>query len=514
MNGRIFFIGNETETIRMAISSHSTKVFSQHPFCIIHDCRHNLILVINVMNYEELIQSLDRELRVADNFDIIKRDLLVQNKKLSFYCVDGFVKDEVLEKMMEFMLKADLKSMSDADDFQSLTQQLISYVEVEMEPDVASMVTAVLSGTILLVIEGYGKGILIDARTYPTRGMEEPEDDRVLRGSRDGFVETLVFNTALIRRRIRDHRLRMEYTNVGMSSKTDLVLCYMENKVDQKMLERIRGIIADIQVEALTMAQESLAEALIPGKWYTPFPKVRYTERPDTAASNILEGKIILIIDNSPSVLILPTYFFDFVQEAQDYYLPPITGTYLRCIRIAVFFATLLITPIWYYLNCNPSLAPSWLQFAIIPDNGNLPFIAQLLLLEFGIDALKLASLNTPSSLNNSFSIIGALILGDYAVNAGWFNPEIILYMAFVALANFTQPSYELGYGVKFMRVMLLILTAFMPRYGFWIGIVLMIILLYNAKTVSKQSYLYPLIPFNWSDFKMIFTRKKLRDKS
>ncbi len=498
----------------MAISSHSTKVFSQHPFCIIHDCRHNLILVINVMNYEELIQSLDRELRVADNFDIIKRDLLVQNKKLSFYCVDGFVKDEVLEKMMEFMLKADLKSMSDADDFQSLTQQLISYVEVEMEPDVASMVTAVLSGTILLVIEGYGKGILIDARTYPTRGMEEPEDDRVLRGSRDGFVETLVFNTALIRRRIRDHRLRMEYTNVGMSSKTDLVLCYMENKVDQKMLERIRGIIADIQVEALTMAQESLAEALIPGKWYTPFPKVRYTERPDTAASNILEGKIILIIDNSPSVLILPTYFFDFVQEAQDYYLPPITGTYLRCIRIAVFFATLLITPIWYYLNCNPSLAPSWLQFAIIPDNGNLPFIAQLLLLEFGIDALKLASLNTPSSLNNSFSIIGALILGDYAVNAGWFNPEIILYMAFVALANFTQPSYELGYGVKFMRVMLLILTAFMPRYGFWIGIVLMIILLYNAKTVSKQSYLYPLIPFNWSDFKMIFTRKKLRDKS
>ena len=292
----------------MAISSHSTKVFSQHPFCIIHDCRHNLILVINVMNYEELIQSLDRELRVADNFDIIKRDLLVQNKKLSFYCVDGFVKDEVLEKMMEFMLKADLKSMSDADDFQSLTQQLISYVEVEMEPDVASMVTAVLSGTILLVIEGYGKGILIDARTYPTRGMEEPEDDRVLRGSRDGFVETLVFNTALIRRRIRDHRLRMEYTNVGMSSKTDLVLCYMENKVDQKMLERIRGIIADIQVEALTMAQESLAEALIPGKWYTPFPKVRYTERPDTAASNILEGKIILIIDNSPSVLILPTY--------------------------------------------------------------------------------------------------------------------------------------------------------------------------------------------------------------
>lgn len=472
------------------------------------------MLVINVKTYEELIQNLDQELRVDENFDIIKRDLLVQNKKLSFYCVDGFVKDEVLEKMMEFILKADLKTMEEDDDFHCLTQQLVSYVEVEVDTDMSQMVTAVLSGTVLLVIEGYGKGILIDARTYPTRGMDEPEDDRVLRGSRDGFVETLVFNTALIRRRIRDHRLRMEYTNVGESSRTDLALCYMEHKVDLKMLERIRGIIADIQVEALTMAQESLAEALVPGKWFSPFPKVRYTERPDTAASNILEGKIILIIDNSPSVLILPTYFFDFVQEAQDYYLPPITGTYLRCIRIAVFFATLLITPVWYYLNCNPELAPSWLSFAMIEDNGNLPFIVQLLLLEFGIDALKLASLNTPSSLNSSFSIIGALILGDFAVNAGWFNPEIILYMAFVALANFTQPSYELGYGVKFMRVMLLILTALMPQYGFWIGIVLMVLILYNAKTVSKQSYLYPLIPFNWSDFKMIFMRKKLRDKS
>lgn len=464
--------------------------------------------------YKDIIADIDQTLKVNDNFDIIKRELLVQDKNLTFYCVDGFVKDEVLEKMMEFILKADLASMERSDSLQALANQLVSYVETDLSNGFQQMITAVLSGSVLLMIEGYEKGILIDARTYPTRGMEEPEDDRVLRGSRDGFVETLVFNTALIRRRIRDPHLRMEYTSVGRASKTDLVLCYMEEKVDHKMLERIRSIIADINVEFLTMAQESLAEALVPGKWYTPFPKVRYTERPDAAASNILEGKIILIIDNSPSVLILPTYFFDFVQEAQDYYLPPITGTYLRIIRIAVFFATLLITPIWYYLNSNPSLAPKWLSFALIEDNGNLPFIVQLLLLEFGIDALKLASLNTPSSLNSSFSIIGALILGDFAVEAGWFAPEIILYMAFVALANFTQPSYELGYGVKFMRVMLLVFIAISPQFGLWIGLALMILILYNAKTVSRQSYLYPLIPFNWSDFKMIFVRKKLHDKS
>lgn len=463
--------------------------------------------------YNNRIQELDTQLRVKENFDVIKRELLVQDKRLIFYCVDGFVKDEVLEKMMEFMLKADFTKMQDTQNIQMLSDQLLSYVEVDITDELHRMLTAVLSGTILLMVEGFTQGILVDARTYPTRGMEEPEDDKVLRGSRDGFVETLVFNTALIRRRIRDPRLRMEYTSVGTSSKTDLVLCYMEHKVDPDMLNRIRDILSEIQVEALTMAQESLAEALVPGKWYSPFPKVRYTERPDAAASNVLEGKIIVIIDNSPSVLILPTYFFDFVQEAQDYYLPPITGTYLRCIRIGVFFATLLVTPIWYYLNCNPEIAPSWMAFTIIPDANNLPIIVQLLVLELGIDALKLASLNTPSSLNSSFSIIGALILGDFAVNAGWFAPEVILYMAFVALANFTQPSYELAYGVKFMRVMLLLFIWLFPTFGFWLGIVVMILILYNGKTVSRQSYLYPLIPFNWSDFKMIFMRKKLRDR-
>ena len=242
------------------------------------------------------------------------------------------------------------------------------------------------------------------------------------------------------------------------------------------------------------------------------------------------------MIDNSPSVLILPTTFFDFVQEAQDYYLPPITGSYLRLIRIMVFFLTLFVTPIWYYLNCNPDFAPDWFQFALIQDNMNLPIILQLLMLELGIDALKLASLNTPSSLNSSFSIVGALILGDFAVNAGWLAPEIILYMAFVALANFTQPSYELGYAIKFMRMMMLIIIALLPRFGLWIGLAIIaaymgeiigtsilggitaypvaVFILASNKTITHTSYFYPLFPFHAHDFKMIFARKKLRGKS
>lgn len=464
-------------------------------------------------SYDANIRRLDIALRVKENFDIVNRAILVQNKRMNFYFVDGYVKDEILEKMVEFILKADIEK-GKGTDLQTFANMYISYVEVDIATTLDQMVTAVLSGTILLMVEGYEEGILIDARTYPTRGMSEPEDDKVLRGSRDGFVETMVFNTALIRRRIRDPHLRMEYTSVGSSSKTDLVLCYMEDKVEPDILVRIRETIATINVESLTMAQESLAEALVKGRWISPFPKVRYTERPDSAASNIQEGKIILIVDNSPSVIILPTFLLDFVQEAQDYYMPPITGGYLRLIRILILLVTLFMTPLWFYFNLQPTLVPTWLRIGIIEDAGRFDLLFQLLVLEAGIDALKLASLNTPSSLSSSFSIIGALILGEFAVNAGIFDPEVILYMAFVALATFTSPSYELGYAIKFMRVMLLLMIGIFPMYGLWIGIIVILLVLYTSKTISAQSYLYPIIPLNLKALKSIFVRRKLRHNS
>mgnify|MGYP000006552449 CR=1 FL=1 len=464
--------------------------------------------------FQKQIQQLEEALRLRQSFDLVVKPLCVQGINMRLYFVDGFAKDEILEKMLEFLMKAELRECIEKESVSSFCARYISYLETEISRDIKQQVNAVLSGTVLLLVEGYTEGILIDARTYPTRSMEEPEDDRVLRGSRDGFVETLIFNTALIRRRIRDPHLTMEYHSIGSMSKSDIVICYMEGLAETSLVDYIRTRLQQIHVEALTMAHESLAEALVPHKWLNPFPKVRYTERPDTAASNILEGKILLLIDNSPSALILPTSFFDFIQEAQDYYLPPITGTYLRMIRIAVFFVTLLVTPIWYYFNCNPQLCPDWFAFTLIDSKAHIPLIAQLLLLEFGIDALKMASLNTPSSLNSTFSIVGALILGEFAINAGWLSEEIILYMAFVALADFTQPSFELGYAIKFMRVMLLIFTALMPRVGFYVGLACMLFVMLSNKTVTKTSYFYPLFPFQAKAFKRIFIRKKLGSKA
>ena len=250
-------------------------------------------------------------------------------------------------------------------------------------------------------------------------------------------------------------------------------------------------------------------ESLIRTRWYNPFPKIRSTERPDAAAASVLEGSVVVICDNTPEVMILPTSIFDFLQETDDYYFPPFTGSYLRILRQFVFFAAMLITPLWYLLVSNPEILHGRWRFLIPADPGEVPLIVQLFLIEFTIDGLKLASLNTPSMLSNSFSVVGGLLLGDFAVKAGWLCPEVIVYMAFVSIANFAQPSYELGYAFKYMRMLLLFATWLFGVWGFFGGIVLGLILVASNKTINgERSYLYPLIPFNASALGRLFLRR------
>ena len=170
----------------------------------------------------------------------------------------------------------------------------------------------------------------MDCRSYPARGVDEPDKDKSLRGSRDGFVETIVFNTALMRRRIRDPHLIMEMTEAGQSSRTDIAVCYMSDRVDEELLNNIKSRIEKLEVDDLRMNQQSLAEALFKRKWFNPFPKFKFTERPDTAAACLLEGKVVILVDNSPSAMILPTSVLDMIEEANDYYFPTLTGMYLK----------------------------------------------------------------------------------------------------------------------------------------------------------------------------------------
>lgn len=447
-------------------------------------------------------------LRVDINFDVVYRVIRVGGKDACIYFIDGFTKDDTLLRILQSFATITPETMpKTAHEFSKL---YLPYGEIGLETESDVIVTQLLSGVPCMFVDGYSRCFTIDCRTYPARGVGEPEKDKVLRGSRDGFVETLVFNTALVRRRIRDPKLRMEIMSTGESSHTDIAICYMENRVDTHLLALIKERIKKLQVDALTMNQESLAECLYPYKWYNPFPKFRFTERPDTTAASILEGNVVILVDNSPAAMILPSSIFDIIEEADDYYFPPITGTYLRLSRMAIFFLTLFLTPVWLLLTQNPGWIPDWLAFISVSDNIHVALIYQLLILEFAIDGLRLAAVNTPSMLTTPLSVIAGIVLGEYSVKSGWFNSETMLYMAFVTIANYSQASFELGYALKFMRILLLLLTATLDIWGFVIGVLICIFAIVSNKTIAGKSYIYPLIPFSFSELKKRLFRGRL----
>lgn len=448
---------------------------------------------------------------MGKSFDILKKTLTLKDGELTLYYIDGFTKDANLQKLMMHFLS--LKKLPpSANDF---CAGALPYIETDVTRDAGRMIQMVLSGGALMLGSSFDdSAILIDTRTYPARETAEPEGDRVMRGSRDGFVETLIFNTALIRRRIRDPHLTMQHFSVGDASGSDVVLCYMSDKADPGYVKQLSEKLQRIRTDSLVMGHESLKECLIKRRWYNPFPKIRTTERPDAASAQLLEGSVLIIIDNSPEVMVLPSTIFDFMQESNDFYFPPLTATYIRILRYAVFFLTLVLTPTWYLLLQYPDVLPGWLAFIVPQERGVLPIFIQLLLTEFIIDALRLASLNTPNMLNNSLSVVGGLILGDFAVSIGWLIPEVILYMAFVAIANFTQRSYELGYAIKFLRILLLTLTAFFGIWGYIGGFVMIIILIATNTTVNgKRNYLYPLIPLDLKALKSVVLRVKKKNE-
>ena len=454
------------------------------------------------------MQYLNGALDVEKNFDVIYRVINIGGREACMYLVDGFCKDDLVQKLLQYFM--DLTPDKMPEDMHGLSKQFTPYVEVEIEDRCGVLVDSLLSGMFLLLLDGYEKALVIDSRTYPSRGVEEPEKDKVLRGSKDGFVETIVFNTALIRRRIRNSDLHMEMLNAGKSSKTDIVLCYMKDRVDEDFLTAVRRKIQSIQVDALTMNQESLAECLYQRKWYNPFPKFKLSERPDAAAAQVLEGNIVILVDNSPSAMILPVTIFDVLEEADDYYFPPITGTYLRVTRFLIAILTYVLTPTFLLLVNNEGWIPDSFSFIMLKEEPNIPLIWQFLILELAIDGLKLAAVNTPNMLSTPLSVMAALVLGEFSVNSGWFSPEVMLYMAFVAIANYTQSNYELGYALKFLRILSLLLTQWFGLWGYLGGYVIAVLAVCCNRTVSHRSYIYPLVPFDWKNLKNRLIRRRL----
>jgi stage V sporulation protein AF len=458
-------------------------------------------------NLKENIAYLREELGVDKSFDVIQLDVEYAGRDMALFLVDGFVKDDIMLYIMQLLAKLEPGAL-EADTLKKLVKTYIPYVEVETTDNLDKVVDMVLAGPTALAVDGLTEIILIDARTYPVRGPQEPDTERVVRGSRDGFVETLVFNTSLTRRRIRDRTLRMEYMQVGRRSQTDIVICYIEDIADPEMVEKVKDSISKIDTDGLPMAEKTIEE-FISGRHWNPFPTVRYTERPDTAATHLYEGHVCIIVDGSPSVLITPTTFWHHLQHAEEYRNKPIVGAYLRMVRFLAVWSSLFLLPLWYLFAVKPELLPKAMSFIGPNDTGEIPLFLQFFLIEIGIDVLRMAAIHTPTSLATALGLVAALMIGQVAVEVGLLTNEVILYLAIAAIGTFATPSYEMSLANRLVRIFLLIMTAAFQLYGFLIGIVIFILLLARMKSFGVP-YLWPFIPFNPRAFRDVLIRSPI----
>lgn len=466
---------------------------------------------MNVTNdFQKNIDLMHANLAIDKTYDIVERKLKIGGRDAVLYFMNGFLKDHIMEDILKSFFKISTETMDSYRTLEDFMNNEIHHVSVEKQSDLDKIISALLTGQTIMFIHGFYAFVIIDLRTYPGKDTSDPEKEKTLRGGREAFAEKLVFNSALIRRRIRDPRLVFEMHSIGDISKTNVCLAYMDGVADNKLHELIVTSLSKINIKALTLGDQSLVDVMCTKNWLNPLPKVRFTERPDVAAAHIVEGKIIVIVDNSPNIIILPTGIFDFLQDVNDYYFPLFTGNYLRIVRNLVLFSTILLTPIYLLIVNGNIFIPSYFNFLKPQDQFAIPLIYQFILLEFAVDVLKLAGLNTPSPLGSAMSLIGGLILGEYAIKTGWFVPQSILYMSIVTIGDFTQPSIEMNFALKFARMILLVLCGFFGFWGFIGGIVFIFLVMGSTKTIAGDKYFYPLIPFNWKKLKNLLFRTKI----
>ncbi|MCP3025684.1 spore germination protein [Halobacillus sp. A5] len=458
-------------------------------------------------SFDKNVEFFTEYLGTDESFDLIHLDVVYAKRKMSLFMVDGFVKDDILHYLMRGLSHLEPEDL-EVDVLENLLKTHIPYVELDKERDLLKAADHVLAGPTALIVEGVDHVIMIDARTYPVRGPEEPDLERVVRGSRDGFVETIVFNAALTRRRVRDRSLRMEYLQIGRRSQTDICLCYIKEIAEDERVQHLRRVLKEIDTDALPMAEKTIEE-YISGQHWNPYPVIRYTERPDTAAAHLYEGHILIIIDGSPSVMITPATFWHHMQHAEEYRQKPLVGAYLRWVRFAALFMSLFLLPLYYLFSIQPELLPVELSYIGPEEEGAIPLLVQFLIAEIGIDMLRMAAIHTPSSLATALGLVAAILIGQVAVDVGLFSTEVVLYLSIAAIGTFATPSYEVGLADRISRVALLVVTGFFGLKGYLIGITFWILYLSHMKSF-KTPYMWPFIPFSLRAFRDILIRSPI----
>ncbi|TDF99289.1 spore germination protein [Paenibacillus piri] len=475
-------------------------------------------------DFDVLKRELEEQVGFNISFDVVFREMVFGGTKVGIFYYNGFAKDEVLTIILERLSTAvdtgrkEKHSLSDSpvkhtvhgsegdNTVQLFMDALLPHIQVKQSQRLSEVIDNTSTGATAFFFEGSTSALLVDAKLFPVRSTDEPDLERVVRGARDGFVETLLTNVTLLRRRIRDPRLKLEMLRAGRRTHTDICLAYIDDICDRSLIEAIRDKIKQVDVDGLPLAEKQLEEAII-GKGWNPYPMVRYSERPDVVSVHLLEGHVAIFVDTSPSVIILPTTFFHHVQHAEEYRQTPMVGTYLRWVRFFGIAASLFLLPLWLLLVTSPELKPAGLEFLGPQKSAKLPLLLQFLLAEIGTDLMRMAAVHTPSPLATAMGLVAAILVGDVAVKSGLFVNEVILYLSIAAVGTFATPSYEMSLANRLTRLALLIAAAVFKVPGLVIAASAWLVYL-AVKRSYNSPYLWPFIPFNGKALWAVLVRK------
>ena len=454
--------------------------------------------------------AFEKRVNYGRSYDVFRREFLAGGRECVLYMIDGNTDQDEIALLLTRLMACPAPEGGGKREVREILGSFMPFGEIKPLPDPDQAVASFLSGVPVLFLEGYG-ALMVDARNIPQRKSTEPDKERTLRGSHDGFVEILSINSALLRRRIHSEDLVIEDLKAGKTFKSDVLVCYMRGRADEAYVESLRKRIAACGSEGLVMNQESLAEYLVKQRFWNPFPKVRQTERPDMAAAAILEGHVVVLVDNASTGMILPARFIDFFKEANDYCFPPFIGSYYRWIRLLMIFTAVFLTPLALLANYNrEALSPAW-DFILVDKAAEIPLYLQFLFYEFMLGVLRLSALNTPHNVGTVMSIVIGAVVGEFAVSAGWASPEVVYLMSFVSVSVYAQQNLELGYALKFVRILLLTSVALGGLGGFLFSASLLFLGTARMKTDDGKPYLAPLFPFRPKELSPLFKRSRIK---
>lgn len=398
--------------------------------------------------------------------------------------------NEIRDRLVE-VTKSSGMAVSDFKEYET-TEEAISFL---------------LSGESALFIDGYNKVIVVATKLWPARSISEPSTETVVRGARDGLTETFRFNTALIRRRIRDPRFKVRQKQVGVRSHTDIAILYIEGIADKKVVDEVYKRLEKIDIDAVL--DSGYIEEFIEDSNYSPFPQIQSTERPDVVAAAIYEGRVGIVVDNSPFALIIPTTIAAFFQSPEDYYFRSVLSSFVRVIRLIAGIISVIAPALYIAVTSfNPGIIPSKLALSIAATREGVPFPAfiEAIIMELTFELLREAGVRLPKAIGATIGIVGGLVIGQAAVSAHIVSPIMVIVVAVTAIASFAIPNYELSAAFRLIRFVLMICAALYGLYGLVLAGVAVLIHLANIKSFNVP-YLSPLTPFNLQDMKDTFYR-------